>query len=390
MLDFGALPPEINSARMYSGPGSGPMMAAASAWDALAAQLDSYAAGYSSALSDMQGLWSGDASLAMAAAVAPYVAWATATAAQAGQTAGQARAAAAAFEAALAATVAPSVIAANRVELAVLVATNFFGQNTPAIAATEAQYVEMWAQDAAAMYAYAADSATAAVLTPFSQPPQTATAAGQSAQAAAVGQATGIATGEAQITLAQLTPALLQQLPIPAAGASAGPSAAAPFPGAAYSTILAAFGDFDTFLVGPAQPFWSTTYAVFSAAQFGTGSRLLGLQLAKQAARAVAPAAGAVSSEGLRGPVLARVGAATSLGKLSVPSSWVAANVPAGSANGPTALPNTNFRVIPAANAQPGANMVSAMPRGQSTSPTSFVLRNGRRRFQMPRPPYGG
>ncbi|MGF2952258.1 PPE domain-containing protein, partial [Mycobacterium sp. THU-M116] len=46
MFDFGALPPEINSARMYSGPGSAPMMTAASAWDALAAQLESYAAGY--------------------------------------------------------------------------------------------------------------------------------------------------------------------------------------------------------------------------------------------------------------------------------------------------------------------------------------------------------
>jgi PPE-repeat protein len=36
-LDFAALPPEINSARMYTGPGSGPMLAAASAWHGLAA-----------------------------------------------------------------------------------------------------------------------------------------------------------------------------------------------------------------------------------------------------------------------------------------------------------------------------------------------------------------
>ncbi|WP_140908204.1 PPE domain-containing protein, partial [Mycobacterium tuberculosis] len=28
-MDFGALPPEINSGRMYCGPGSGPMLAAA-------------------------------------------------------------------------------------------------------------------------------------------------------------------------------------------------------------------------------------------------------------------------------------------------------------------------------------------------------------------------
>ncbi|WP_141249127.1 PPE domain-containing protein, partial [Mycobacterium avium] len=27
-MDFGALPPEVNSGRMYAGPGSGPLMAA--------------------------------------------------------------------------------------------------------------------------------------------------------------------------------------------------------------------------------------------------------------------------------------------------------------------------------------------------------------------------
>jgi PPE-repeat protein len=389
MLDFGALPPEINSARMYSGPGSGPMMAAASAWDALAAQLDSYAASYSSTLSDMQGLWCGAASFAMAGAVKPYLAWARATAAQAGHTAGQARAAAAAFEAAFAATVAPPVIAANRIELAGLVATNFFGQNTPAIAATEARYAEMWAQDAAAMYAYAAASATATALTHFSRPPQTASAAGQSAQAAAQDYAAGIAAGETQITLAELAPVVLQQLPIPA-GVSASPSAAGLFPGTAYATILNAFSDLDTLLVGPAQPFWSTTYAVFSAAQFGTGSRLLGLQLAKQAARVIAPAAATASSEGVRAAVLARVGAATPLGRLSVPSSWVAAHSLAGPANGPMAAPSASLHLPPHAEAQPGANIVGAMPQGRNKSPASFVLRNGRRRFQMPRPPYGG
>jgi PPE-repeat protein len=43
-----------------------------------------------------------------------------------------------------------------------LVATNFLGQNTPAIAATEAQYAEMWAQDAAVM----ADLAGATLASP--------------------------------------------------------------------------------------------------------------------------------------------------------------------------------------------------------------------------------
>jgi PPE-repeat protein len=38
-------------------------------------------------------------------------------------------------------------------------ATNFFGTSTPAIAATESDYEEMWAQDVAAMYAYESTAA---------------------------------------------------------------------------------------------------------------------------------------------------------------------------------------------------------------------------------------
>jgi PPE-repeat protein len=82
----------------------------------------------------------------MAAAAAPYVAWLQATGAQAAQTAAQGYAAAAAYEAAFAMTVPPPVIAANRALLMALIATNFFGQNTPAIAATEAHYVDVGAR----------------------------------------------------------------------------------------------------------------------------------------------------------------------------------------------------------------------------------------------------
>jgi PPE-repeat protein len=95
----------------------------------------------------------------------------------------------AAYEAAFAATVPPPVIEANRALLALLIATNILGQNTPAIAVTEAHYMEMWAQDAAAMYAYAGSSSSASVLTPFTEPPQTTNPAGTAAQSAAVSQA---------------------------------------------------------------------------------------------------------------------------------------------------------------------------------------------------------
>src|SRR6516165_7183153 len=186
VLDFGLFPPEFNSGRMYAGPGPGPLLAASEAWDNLAAELGFAATGYGSALAELtSNSWSGPTSVAMMAAVTPYIDWMSTTAAQAEETANHARAAVAAYEAAFAATVPPPAIAANRALLAALVATNFFGQNTPAIMATEALYMEMWAQDVAAMFGYAAASAAATQLDPYRPPPNTTTPEGPLQQAAA-------------------------------------------------------------------------------------------------------------------------------------------------------------------------------------------------------------
>jgi PPE-repeat protein len=196
-MDFAFLPPEINSARMYDGLGSGSMLAAAAAWDGLAAELHSTATSYGSVISELSaGPWLGAASAAMTAAAEPYAAWMRSTASQAEQTAIQAKAAAAAYEVTFAAMVPPTVIAANRALLQALVATNLFGQNTPAIAATETLYAEMWAQDATAMYGYAGTSASATTLTPFTPAPQTITgeSAATSTQAAAAAPASALDT----------------------------------------------------------------------------------------------------------------------------------------------------------------------------------------------------
>ena len=179
LLDFAALPPEVNSARMYAGPGAGSLAAAAAAWDSLAAELSSTAGAYREVVSGLtSGPWVGPSSGSMAAAVAPYLSWMTATAAQATQTASQLGSAVAAYETAFAATVPPMEIEVNRALLASLVDTNILGQNSAAIAATEAQYAQMWAQDAAAMYGYAGASAAATRLTSFSPAPQTTNQAG--------------------------------------------------------------------------------------------------------------------------------------------------------------------------------------------------------------------
>ena len=166
-MDFGALPPEINSARMYSGPGSAPMRTASAAWNLLAAELESAAIQYQSTIDVLDDEWLGPTSATMAAAVDPYITWMSTTSAQAEQTAAQASAAASAYEAAYAMTVPPLEVAANRMQLAMLVATNVIGQNTAAIAANEAMYGEMWAQDAAAMYGYAGSSAAASSVKAF-------------------------------------------------------------------------------------------------------------------------------------------------------------------------------------------------------------------------------
>lgn len=199
-MDFATLPPEVNSGWMYTGPGSGPMLSAAAAWDGLASELSSAAAGYRSVISELTDQqWQGPASVSMGVAATPYAAWMTATAEQAQQAANQARSAAAAYEAAHAMAVPPPVVAANRSLLTSLVATNILGQNTPAIATTQAHYFEMWAQDATAMYNYAGSSAAAAALAPFSQPGQNTNPAGQGNQSAAVGQAAA-QNGSSQVT----------------------------------------------------------------------------------------------------------------------------------------------------------------------------------------------
>ena len=166
-MNFSVLPPDITSVQMHGGAGSGPMLAAAAAWDGLASELDSAANSFSSVTSGLatQG-WQGPASQAMVAAAAPYAGWLKTAAAQASGAASQAQSVAGVFESALAATVHPAVVAANRSNLVSLVMSNLFGQNAPAIAATEGQYEEMWAQDVAAMVGYhAGASAAAAQLT---------------------------------------------------------------------------------------------------------------------------------------------------------------------------------------------------------------------------------
>lgn len=226
-MDYGAFPPEFNSARMYAGPGPESMLVAAAAWNGLAAELRSAAASYESVVSGLtDGSWLGPSSAAMEAAAAPYVEWLNTTGIEAEMTAIQAQAAAGAYQSAFAMTVPPQLIAENRLQLMRLVMTNLFGQNTPSIAMTEAQYGEMWAQDAAAMYTYAGSSAAiTSKVKPLSPAPQTTNPAGLVAQGASdTGNTTGAGTQSALSRLINSLTQALQGLSSPGSSTSSGSS----------------------------------------------------------------------------------------------------------------------------------------------------------------------
>ncbi len=334
-MDFAVLPPEINSARMYVGPGSGPMLAAAAAWDGLAAELHSVASAYQSAIAGLTaGPWLGPSSATMAAAAAPYVAWLRGTAGQAEQTANQATAAAAAYDAAFAETVPPPVVAANRTLLMALVATNLFGQNTPAIATTETQYAEMWAQDAAAMFAYAGSAAAATALTAFSTPPSSTNESGQGSQAAAAAQAGATSAGNVQSTVATLQATL-----------SAAPSAlsglASPAQGLDALTplqVLDLLADLSGVFVDPelsGAGLGVDSSAGFTALPFDVGGFYTGIHTDEivsgwagvepwPGTAAVPPTPFPVITN-LGSPVAAGMGEADAIGRLSVPAGWTAA-----------------------------------------------------------------
>jgi PPE-repeat protein len=185
-MSFSLIPPDINSALMFSGAGSGPLLEASAAWNSLAADLESTATQYQTLVTNLvTGSWLGPSSAQMASATAPYIAWLQGTAATAAQTGAQAQAAAAAYQSAYASMVPLPAIEANRTELATLVANNFLGQNTGAIATNEAEYLDMWIQDALAMDTYQVNSQAASALPAHSAAPQVASGAVPAAAAAA-------------------------------------------------------------------------------------------------------------------------------------------------------------------------------------------------------------
>lgn len=401
MLDFGALPPEINSGLMYAGPGSASMMGAASGWNALAAELNSAALAYDRVVNTLSGEeWLGQTSASMAEAVTPYVQWMRTTAVAAEHAASQAMSAVTAFETALAAIVPPPVIAANRLNLAQLLSTNVLGQNTAAIAALEAQYGEMWAIDSATMYSYAGRSANISALKPFASAPHTTNPAGVANQSASVTAATGTSAGTAQNTLQNAMSNITSALGKLSTGVAAAEPAAPPadpVKSALSSGLVGYLGDFFTFYA----PFSTTFYNTEGLPFFSAGIANTFMTIAKTAGSfggaAAAPAAAAppaVVAPPALGLGLAHGGAsvagtlghATSVGRLSVPPAW-GESLPGQPLHG-ALTPVSNIREAPDARA---GNMFGGMPlAGAGEAGGGRGPRYGMRLTVMPRPPAAG
>ncbi|CMN77844.1 PPE family protein [Mycobacterium tuberculosis] len=396
MVDFGALPPEINSARMYAGPGSASLVAAAKMWDSVASDLFSAASAFQSVVWGLTvGSWIGSSAGLMVAAASPYVAWMSVTAGQAELTAAQVRVAAAAYETAYGLTVPPPVIAENRAELMILIATNLLGQNTPAIAVNEAEYGEMWAQDAAAMFGYAATAATATeALLPFEDAPLITNPGGLLEQAVAVEEAIDTAAAN---QLMNNVPQALQQLAQPTK--SIWPFDQLSELWKAISPHLSPLSNIVSMLnnhvsmtnsgVSMASTLHSmlkgfapaAAQAVETAAQNGVQAMSsLGSQLGSS-----------LGSSGLGAGVAANLGRAASVGSLSVPQAWAAANQAVTPAA--RALPLTSL--TSAAQTAPG-HMRGGLPLGQLTNSgggfggVSNALRMPPRAYVMPRVPAAG
>lgn len=374
-MDYALFPPEINSARMYAGPGSGSLLAAAGSWDALSAELTTTAELYESVLSGLDLQWRGPAAEAMAATAARYVGWLLTSAEQTKQTAMQARAAAAAYEQTYAMTVPPPAIAANRTLLSSLVATNVLGQNTAAIAATDAQYADYWAQDATAMSGYAASSGSATQLPQYFSPNQSVNESGLTAQSASVARAVNGAA-----TSSSVTPLLTANQPL--APAATGPSIVP-----SDFTILDAIAATGTTL--------NSTYYMeaFATGVIQAENNLGMLPKVAAAPAALAPALTAapqVAGGAGLGTISATLARAGTIGPMSVPASWAApstSHVSAFEPAGMTLLPGTADE--PVAAGYPG---YPGMPGGVGSRSAGMGVppRYGVRLTVMPRPPAAG
>jgi PPE-repeat protein len=273
------------------------------------------------------------------------------------------------------------VIAANRVLLMTLIATNFFGQNTAAIAATEAQYMEMWAQDAAAMYGYAGSSAIATELTQFIVPPNTTTPSAASGQSAAVAQAGATPAGNSAQTITSAVTQLVASVPQALHQLSLAPAATTTQHGLIWNTIqdllTQGLPTPTNNWIGLASGQYTAIIKQTLQAYFGLGIGNFGWGIGQQTFRGPLGTTAGASGAFIPSPQFAALGAggwtwhgagptaslssATKIGRLSVPQSW-AGQVGAAEQAAPKLV---------------SANYVNGSPVGANGGPMNALLNPG-------------
>ncbi|WP_077081100.1 PPE family protein [Mycobacterium numidiamassiliense] len=399
MSSFDLLPPDVTSALIYSGPGSTSYTTAASAWNAIAAELQSYALGINNVVTELSNEeWLGVSSSAMASAVGPFVQWAQNTATQAEQNATSASSAAAAYEQVFASVTPPPVIALNRAQLLKATATNIFGQNNNVISQLEQQYQGYWAKNTSALNAYQTQSTNATKqLTAATAAPQIASNSATANQTAATSTTAG--TGTAQQTVAQASTAATPAAVTNAPAATTPPSSELWFLLTGQTLLpsnLAAF-------VNGLSPFAGFAYNTEGLPYFSVGMGNSGVQIAKSTGQLGGAVAGAAAAapKGLSGlggmlgggaaapSVAAGLGNAASIGKLAVPAAWSGA-LP-GVVHPTSAIPVSAISAAPEAAGGPG-NLLGGMPlAGMGTGGASGAgPRYGFKPTVMARPPFAG
>jgi PPE-repeat protein len=398
---FDSLPPDVTSALIYSGPGSTSYTTAASAWNAIAAELHSYSLGINNVVTELSNEeWLGASSAALASAVNPFVQWAQNTATLAEQNGTSASAAAAAYEQVFASVVPPPVIALNRAQLLKSTATNIFGQNNNVISQLEQQYGHYWAQNTSALNTYQTQSTNATKqLTATTPAPEVSKGdGGQTASDATVanssaGNASNTVTNLASGTGTTPTPAVA-----PVAATPATP------PGQELWFLLTGQTILPSNLSSIANglsPFAGLAYNTEGLPYFSVGMGNFGVQIAKSTGQLGGAVAGAAAAapKGLSGlggmlgggaapSVAAGLGNAASIGKLAVPAAWSGA-LPGAIHAGPVAV--STVSALPEAAAGNG-NLLGGMPlAGMGTGGANAAgPRYGFKPTVMARPPFAG
>ena len=398
MSSFDSLPPDVTSALIYAGPGSTSYTTAASAWNAIAAELHSYALGINNVVTELSNEeWLGSASASMASAVTPYVQWAQNTATLAEQNGISASSAAAAYEQVFASVVPPPVIALNRAQLTKAIATNIFGQNNKVISQLERNTVEYWAQNTSALNTYQTQSTNAtSQLAPVKPAPQVTTDTGQASQAAS--NASTLGSGTAQKTVNATTSATTNATTNATTAATTSPGKELWFLLTGQTLLPSSLAQF----VNGLSPFAGFAYNTEGLPYFSVGMGNSGVQIAKSTGQLGGAVAGAAAAapKGLSGlggmlgggaapSVAAGLGNAASIGKLAVPAAWNGA-LP-GVLHPTSAIPVSTVSALPEAAAGNG-NLLGGMPlAGMGTGGASGAgPRYGFKPTVMARPPFAG